>query len=74
MKASRNGKNFSGGATNPNGAANGVKGKTRATPTIAMLVANKSLLGLLLQKGDFLVLIANMTSVCVHKDSMNQAV
>jgi hypothetical protein len=46
----------------------------KPTPTTAKLDKSNALLGLLFQKGDFLVLIANMTSVCVDNDSMNHAV
>lgn len=74
MNPARIPKNIIGGATNSNKPAKGVKGKTNATPTTARLVKKRSLLGLLFQKGDFLVLMANITRVWVHKDSMNHAV
>ena len=74
MNATKNPKKVSGGVTNLNQPPKGVYGMTKATPTTAKLDRNNALLGLLFQKGDFLVLIANMTSVWVDNDSMNHAV
>ena len=52
----------------------GEYGNTMPKITTARLLAMRSLLGVLLKKGDRLVRIAKTTSVWVVMDSMNHAV
>jgi hypothetical protein len=67
-------KNIGGKAVNLKYLRKNVKGKAIATARTTMMFSINALLGLLFQKGTILVLIANITSVCVNKDSINQAV
>ena len=67
-------RNFTGSAVKLKSLPRGVKGIARATIRIITIFNNSSLLGLLRKNGIFLVLMANITSVCVNNDSINQAV
>jgi hypothetical protein len=64
-----------GGFANWKIAPNGVYGSINANTIIATLLRRRGLLGLLLQNGDFsLVLMTKITRVCEVRDSINHAV
>jgi hypothetical protein len=67
-------RNFGGKGANLKYLRKNVKGKAMATARTTTMFSISALLGLLFQKGTILVLMANITSVCVNKDSINQAV
>ena len=68
-------KNNGGGATKLKYALPmGVNGTIKPKDRTAKLLISKNLLGLLFQNGDRRVRITKITTVCVAKDSRNQAV